>query len=161
QWELVKQMCAFDPLTRIKISTVVDELAKLVEINQDVDTSATATTLSINLESVPNVIDKAQVLLDRLVNDVDRCILEYSLYFSLWNHLNHVHAKIDDNHSAKCKEVYCSLVGDAHEATVDLQNASTTLTFLTESTMRCYALERRLKKFCEAYSFVYEWNDPS
>ncbi|OWZ03607.1 Serine/threonine protein kinase [Phytophthora megakarya] len=160
QWKLVSRMCVLEPQKRIKISTVVDELAKLVvdelakfvEINEDMDPpTCTMTTLSGDLNSVPVITAQARVLLDRLVNDVNRCNVEYSLYSSLWNHLERVRGQIDDNYSAKCMTMYCSLVDAAYEATLNLQNAKDSLTCLTETTMRCYALERRLEKFCEVY----------
>ncbi|POM71259.1 Serine/threonine protein Kinase [Phytophthora palmivora] len=173
-WDLVKRMCVFKPQKRIKISTVVDELMILVAgTDQHVDCSSKvhgwrqkltkipiirrqSVDLKVRLDSVSITVTKAKKKLAKWRNMIIRSGLEFSLYSSLWEQFEHVDGQIDDSHSAKCQTMYCSLVVEAYEATSRLKNASSDKGFLTESTMRCYELGRRLEKFCEAYFLVFK-----
>lgn len=144
-------MCAFDPEKRIKISTVVDKLAQMASDQQD--------SLKDNLETeqgAPKVareaITAAQKLLNQLVDAEDRSKPLPALYASLWDRLGHVHDTIDDKHESECQTEFYSLVADADGATQMLQDVSDSLIRLAETTMRYYALNRRLDKFCDAYS---------
>ncbi|OWZ02600.1 Serine/threonine protein kinase [Phytophthora megakarya] len=156
QRKLIKRMCVLEPQKRIKISTVVDELKKLVDRNKADDVVDSPMEMPVYLETVSAIFASTQELLNQLQNDVNKCDSELPLYASLWNHLEHVRRQVNDNHSSKCRAVYCNLVVEANEATLKLQNTGATLTCLTETTMRCYALERRLEKYCEAYFLDYE-----
>ncbi|EGZ20751.1 hypothetical protein PHYSODRAFT_495798, partial [Phytophthora sojae] len=49
KWELVKRMCALDPEKRIKISTVVDELARLANVSTTTESSVLGETSQPNL----------------------------------------------------------------------------------------------------------------
>ncbi|POM77479.1 Serine/threonine protein Kinase [Phytophthora palmivora] len=176
-WALVKRMCVFEPQKRIKISTVVDEIAMLVAgIDQHIDSSSKVhgwrqkltkipivRRQSVNLHSVSKIIAKTQKQLAKWRYMIIRSGLEFSIYSSLWEHFEHVHGQINDSHSAKCQGIYCSLVAEANEATLKLKKVTSRLkkakpdvSFLTKATMRCYELERRLEKFCEAYFLVYK-----
>ncbi|GMF36731.1 unnamed protein product [Phytophthora lilii] len=56
QWCLVERMCVFDPKKRLKVSTVVDELARLASGEDEVDDGELSTDTLDNLESVSEVI---------------------------------------------------------------------------------------------------------
>ncbi|EGZ12024.1 hypothetical protein PHYSODRAFT_336496 [Phytophthora sojae] len=73
QWELVVRMCALDPKQRIKISTVVDELARLANSGVNTQAMAEPDTLSAdvtNRVSVPDMIAAARHELARLAKPV-------------------------------------------------------------------------------------------
>jgi hypothetical protein len=146
EWELVKRMCAFEPEKRIKISTVVDELAGLA--NNTEDSKTNTDTVSASLRSVPDVISAARELLGGLLDSRG----ELSMYVELWDRLEQVHGLIDEKLSDKCRTAFRSLVVDAGDATTKLHDTNRSLTFLAETTMRCHALRRRLDKFLDAFT---------
>jgi len=149
QWELVKRMCAFEPEQRIKISTVVDELA---ELSTKTDNSATdEDAVSVGLESVPGIVSSARQLLGGLHDSRS----EVSLYADLWDRLEQIHGRVGGEHcSDKCRAAFCSLVGDADTSTKKLQDMNGNLMFLAETTMRGHALHRRLDKVVDAFSIT-------
>ncbi|KAG7378274.1 Serine/threonine-protein kinase tnni3k [Phytophthora pseudosyringae] len=69
QWELIERVCTLEPQNRIKISTVVDELARLAN-SQDNSLADTSLTPSAKLESASEVIANAQLLLARLEDEM-------------------------------------------------------------------------------------------
>ncbi|KUF82827.1 hypothetical protein AM587_10011823 [Phytophthora nicotianae] len=204
QWELIKRMCVLEPTQRIKISTVVDELVKFVNINidnQESDTKISVvvdqqamlanvnngnkesdistkvstmqklklalksamcshscateeTHVSTEPNSIPSVISNAQTVLTSLQTGVNQNSDVLLLYTSLWKSLEMVQGEIDENHSDECRVAFGSLVTDASTFTMKLQNAGDRLISVAETTMRYYALDRRLDKLCEAYFIV-------
>ncbi|KAH7474256.1 Serine/threonine-protein kinase TNNI3K [Phytophthora ramorum] len=158
QWELVKRMCAFNPKDRIKISTVVDELAKLATTNnQHADRADNTPTNSVNLKCVPETIAKARRLVVRLRDVPGQRDAVLSLYACLWDRLEQVHRQIDGSSDAECRAAFCSLVADADVSTTELEDTKGNLVALAETTMRCYALNRTLAKLCDAYFLVQDF----
>lgn len=142
-------MCALEPDKRIKISTVVDELAVAAGIGVQSLGVATA-----KWESIPEVVAEMQQLLLSLQEDGDQPDATISLYVSLWGSLGKIHRRIDDSQGDACLSAFCSLVAASRESTAQLQNRKRDIVALAETTMRCYALQRWLEKFCEAYFLV-------
>ncbi|KAL4116315.1 hypothetical protein PRIC2_013312 [Phytophthora ramorum] len=158
QWELVKRMCVFNPKDRIKISTVVDELAKLATTNnQHADRADNTPTNSVNLKCVPETIAKARRLVVRLRDVPGQRDAVLSLYACLWDRLEQVHRQIDGSSDAECRAAFCSLVADADVSTTELEDTKGNLVALAETTMRCYALNRTLAKLCDAYFLVQDF----
>ncbi|KAL4144874.1 hypothetical protein PRNP1_013999 [Phytophthora ramorum] len=158
QWELVKRMCAFNPKDRIKISTVVDELAKLATTNiQHADRADNTPTNSVNLKCVPETIAKARRLVVRLRDVPGQRDAVLSLYACLWDRLEQVHRQIDGSSDAECRAAFCSLVADADVSTTELEDTKGNLVSLAETTMRCYALSRTVAKLCDAYFLVQDF----
>ncbi|KAE9228577.1 hypothetical protein PF005_g4271 [Phytophthora fragariae] len=152
QWELVQRMCVFEPTKRLKISTVVDELAKMANMqnNSSTETSLTDPT---DPARVLEVITTTQKWLAGRQGDNQRdsrsAVL--SLYVSLWDHLKQVYHQIDNTLNFAGLEAFCLLVGEADRTTKNLKATPNSLVALTETTQRCYALQRRLEKFAEAH----------
>ncbi|KAE9352604.1 hypothetical protein PF008_g5387 [Phytophthora fragariae] len=155
EWELVERMCVLDPAKRIKISTVVDELAKLAscatatsQANGHADTSRSNT---VEWESVPQVIAATRMSLAESKDDVAHADAVIPLYGSLWERLGQVQQLIDSQHSDACRAAFGSFVTDADTSTKKLRGRTRSLISLAETTMRCHALHRALTKFCEAH----------
>ncbi|KAE9181087.1 hypothetical protein PF002_g27378 [Phytophthora fragariae] len=152
QWELVQRMCVFEPLRRLKISTVVDELARIANLH---DNSSTETLLTdpIDPTRVLEVIITTQEWLAGRQGDNQRdsrsAVL--SLYVSLWDHLEQVYHQVDDTLNFAGLEAFCFLVAEADRTTKNLKVTPNSLVALTETTQRFYALQRRLEKFAEAH----------
>ncbi|KAG3138512.1 hypothetical protein PI126_g16884 [Phytophthora idaei] len=86
EWDLIKQMCAFKPEDRIKISTAVDELTKLANANLDSQHDSRAAIPPMNCEDTDadsEVVSSAQEHLWRLQGSTDRREAVLSLYISL------------------------------------------------------------------------------
>ncbi|KAL4086083.1 hypothetical protein PRIC1_014705 [Phytophthora ramorum] len=150
QWELVKRMCVLVPDKRIKVSTVVDELARLAD-GQDDNFANASSTESATLESALKAIATAQRLVTRLQDNLKgvEFLPVLSLYRSLWDHLKQIHGQIDGN--SKCRVAFCTLVADAYASTSNLQGMEVTYISLTETAIRCHSLRRRLDKLKDAY----------
>ncbi|KAE9333018.1 hypothetical protein PF008_g14652 [Phytophthora fragariae] len=154
QWELVERMCVLDPASRIKISTVVDELAKLTSCATTTSANGLAGTSCSNTvewELVVEVIDTARMPLADFQDDVAQPDAVVPLYGSLWERLGQVQQRIDGQHSDACRAAFSSLVADADTSTKKLRDRKRSIISLAETTMRCYALDRALTKFCEAH----------
>ncbi|KAE9214543.1 hypothetical protein PF004_g15016 [Phytophthora fragariae] len=152
QWKLVQRMCVFEPTKRLMISTVVDELATMANI-QDNSPIETSLTDSTDPTRVLEVITTTQKRLARRQGaETESAVL--SLYVSLWDHLEQVYLQIDNTLSSAGLEAFCLLVAEADESTKNLKATSSSLVALTETTQRCYALQRRLEKFTEAH---FQW----
>ncbi|KAE9308204.1 hypothetical protein PF008_g21035 [Phytophthora fragariae] len=156
QWELVERMCMLGPAKRIKVSTVVDELAKLTT-GSCATTSCQSTELADRLrlntvewESVPEVIAAARRSLAESKDYVAQADAVIPLFGSLWEQLEQVQNRIDTHHSDACRTAFGSLVADADASTKKLQDRKRSLISLAETTMRCHAQHRALTKFCEA-----------
>ncbi|KAG3138511.1 hypothetical protein PI126_g16883 [Phytophthora idaei] len=145
QWDLIKRMCALDPTHRIKISTVVDELNTISKDNR-IDTSPTDCS---DMNFVPELISAARQLLVRLQDNTDRrdAVYVLSLYSFLLDSLEEVKEQVGTNPATKCRTEFFRLISDAKNATAaQLQDTNESLIKYAETTMRCYALDRRLDK---------------
>ncbi|KAL4147497.1 hypothetical protein PRNP1_011253 [Phytophthora ramorum] len=146
---------------RIKISTVVDELAKQVSNIDGNKPAKTVPTEIVAQKDLSKVLKSTQKLLGELrVNSerYDDSIL--SLYFVLWDHIKQVHGQIDGMEPiAGCWDAFQAFFSDARALTIKLQTMDKKLVSVTETTMCCYALRRRLNKLCDAY-FLDCPNDP-
>ncbi|KAE9095128.1 hypothetical protein PF010_g16829 [Phytophthora fragariae] len=157
EWKLVERMCVQEPAERIKISTVVDELetlAKLNTISEAIDLTDTLPSNAASWESIPEVVAESQELLASLQETQhDEA---FSQYLNLWRRLEQVRTQIGDNQIDKCRVAFCSLVAASHVSTAKLRYRKENLVSLAERTMQCYALRRRLDKFCDAYFLACE-----
>ncbi|KAG7375710.1 Leucine-rich repeat serine/threonine-protein kinase 2 [Phytophthora pseudosyringae] len=156
QWQLVQRMCAFEPEKRLKISTVVDELAAMAN-NLPNTLAGIRTEASVILENVHFVIAAARRLFSRLQDDNQEVAAREgkvdALYSSLWDRLEQVYYHIRDirdtlNYGSRT--TFCCLVADANDSTKRLQDKARTLVSLAETALQCYALHRRLDKYVEA-----------
>ncbi|KAG3108155.1 hypothetical protein PI125_g12082 [Phytophthora idaei] len=159
QRELVKRKCALIPNGRVKVSAVVDELAKLAIAyldNQNDNPTAASPMNCIDNNSVSNTISVMRNLLVRLQGSPDRrdpnWIPILSLYVSLWNCLGKTKKQVDGNRATKCRTEFHRLVADANVSTLKLKDTNGNLITYAETTMRYYALDCRFDKLCEAYS---------
>ncbi|GMF12400.1 unnamed protein product [Phytophthora lilii] len=152
QWQLVKSMCAFDATKRLRISTVVDELASFANCSVKVDIEKRETAVS--LEEIPSVISAVKELLMQLRHSSQDSktpdVSLYSLFGSLWDELEEVFCRINDKLNVRWRSVFCVLVHDADISTSQLLDITTNLGSLFEMTLRCYALRRRLDKVVDA-----------
>ncbi|OWY93077.1 Serine/threonine protein kinase [Phytophthora megakarya] len=157
-WELVNRMCAFEPQIRVQIALVVDELARLRNIYSKyfkyVVSGDSLTSKFGDVESVPDTIIAARNLLSLLHDNPEQNKSVLDLYKSLWDCLEKIYESIIDNSSTDkdCRTLLYSLVFDIDEATSKLQDSNINMNYLVETTLESYALQRRLDKFCEAYS---------
>lgn len=157
QWKLVERMCVLDPKQRIKISTVVDELARLANPGINIQAMAEPDALpadAMNQASVPDMLAAAQEELGWLQGDTDQHVYVFSLYKALWKRLECVHEQIADNKREGCHASFYSLVAEARASTAALQERKRGTMAVAETTMRYYASDRALTKFCEA-QFVH------
>ncbi|GMF39643.1 unnamed protein product [Phytophthora fragariaefolia] len=162
EWNLVKRMCALEPKKRLKISIVVDELARLAAVKEMSPSGYTRTTLiadSVEWESVDEVIATAQQLLTQL-NGGENASHEVLLrYLLLWERLEKVHRRLEVDASDDCRAAFCSLVADANATTATLRDRDNSLVVFAQKTMRYYALDRALRKLCDAYFIVVDNSD--
>ncbi|KAL4157080.1 hypothetical protein PRNP1_006106 [Phytophthora ramorum] len=160
QWQLVERMCVFDPDNRMKISTVVAELARLADIPPMNQTKISTGTPG-GLDAALQVISVAREQLTRLQDNnqeapnSDGGALR-TLYGLLWDRLEQVHSQIHVKVDFEGLADFCLLVGKADECTKKLQRATLNLTSLAETTLQCSALGRRLDKFEDAYFLLRE-----
>ncbi|KAE9067069.1 hypothetical protein PF010_g27611, partial [Phytophthora fragariae] len=120
QWELVKQMCAFKPTSRVKISTVVDRLAHLAKRRETSDKAAS------DPKYVPEVVAAARELLGRLRGE-ERQASVVQLYTLLWDRLEQTSENVNDKLGEEGQNAFYSLVAEANKATSELQGASHSL----------------------------------
>ncbi|KAE9036270.1 hypothetical protein PR002_g7175 [Phytophthora rubi] len=157
EWKLVERMCVQEPAERIKISTVVDELemlAKLNTISEAIDLTDTSPFNAESWGSIPEVVAASQELLASLQETQrDEVFLQY---LNLWKRLDQVRTQIGGNQIDKCRVAFCSLVAASRVSTAKLRYRKENLVSLAERTMQCYALRRRLDKFCDAYFLACE-----
>jgi serine/threonine protein kinase/ankyrin repeat protein len=160
-WQLVERMCTLAPAQRLQISTVVEELASLAQLQDDGPTHS-ASTDSVEVESVPRVMAEVRELLTQPRQSSDQTGEELvSLYASLWRRLECVHRQIKDKSSDECRAVFCGLIAEAHTATLSMLQVKASLLASVEITMRCYALGRRLDKFGDAFGLPVETEFPA
>ncbi|KAF1790228.1 hypothetical protein GQ600_25585 [Phytophthora cactorum] len=148
QWDLVKRMCALNPEERIKISTVVDEFDTLANASIGNQTENYIVTSAIgSVESVSRAISEAREMLVRPQGSTDRRDAVLSLYVSLWDSLEEVKVQLT-------KSLLPNVGLNASVSTLKLQDTNGNRITYAETTMRYFALDRRLDKLCEAYSIV-------
>ncbi|GMF23617.1 unnamed protein product [Phytophthora lilii] len=156
QWRLVKRMCTFEPKKRLKISTIVDKLARFAS-NEPEDNDHLATDACDSFKSVSEVISATKAWLtqcqedDNQNADTQGSTALYSLYSLMWEELESGHHQIDCKGSTAGLAGFCSLLKDADESTQNLQGMTTNLVSLADKSLRCYALRRRLSKFVDAH----------
>ncbi|KAJ8559228.1 hypothetical protein ON010_g8218 [Phytophthora cinnamomi] len=131
-WRLIEQRCVFEPEKRLKISTVVDELARLSKtVTYDNPTISLVQT-TVRLKSVPEVISAACALLERLRKGDQGGSIQhetlYCLYESLWAEVKQVHSRVDRRINSKGLLDFCSL---ADESTKKLETMTNSLLSLT------------------------------
>ncbi|EGZ13659.1 hypothetical protein PHYSODRAFT_335410 [Phytophthora sojae] len=150
QWELVKRMCAYERADRIKISTVVDELAALTDVDSALEPEPESAKLS--REQVAGLFEGMKRCC-RLENpgalSTNQVVLR-SVYGLLWDRLKDLCA------TGKCGsgvfDQIEALVGRARVSTQRLEQCPETLTAFTENAMNGYALHRELDKAVDATS---------
>ncbi|GMF35527.1 unnamed protein product [Phytophthora fragariaefolia] len=141
-------MCSWNPKKRIKISTVVDELERLAKATTVTTTPAEQVTDTTYAESAAF----ARHLLARWQETEDHNSSLVVLYVSLWDQCEHVHHQIlEADGDVACCNAFHSLISEAQASISKLPSMKGDMISLTEITMRGYALQRRLKKLCEAF----------
>lgn len=140
QWDFVNRMCAFEPSTRVKISTVVDELERLMH------TQVHAKPGSVQLKPITQVIESARKKIGMLPDDRG----DFKLYVNLWDRIERVLEQVDGKQTPDSRETFGVLVHDAFVATMKLSSANQNIISVADTTIQYYALNRRLDKFLEA-----------
>ncbi|GMF44088.1 unnamed protein product [Phytophthora fragariaefolia] len=149
EWELVQQMCVFEPDNRLKISAVVDRLEKMAQ-NRVAKHADDPPAGPVNLCSIPEAILEAQALLNQLkCKNRDESVL--SMYFSMWGQLQSVYHQTNNQVDSVGRTVLYSLVAEAQDITKSLESMTSGVVSLFEATLRCCALTRRLGKFTDGY----------
>ncbi|KAG6599730.1 Serine/threonine protein kinase [Phytophthora cinnamomi] len=148
QWELVKRMCAYDRSDRIKISTVVDELAALA--GADATQEPEPESAKLPKEQVAGVIDemKRSCHLNQPETRSTNQVVLRSVYGLLWDRLADLCAIVKDE-SGSLDQLE-ALVGRARMGTRSLGQCLDTLTGFTEMATNGYALHRELDKAIDA-----------
>ncbi|KAE8993349.1 hypothetical protein PR003_g20938 [Phytophthora rubi] len=151
QWGLIQRMCAAKPEERIKISTVVDELERLANDTNTQANDVTDRMHSANQESVALVTAEARKLLAEWRSNTEQHNVSLvMLYDSLRDRIKSVDELIaEGDHEAACWSAFHSLVVEARASTANLKSTGRGLISLTQATMRCYALCRRLDKLSD------------
>lgn len=138
-WRLVERMCAPDPADRIKISTVVDELAKLAGANAPDKIEEKPSTAA---EAIPAIIAEM-----KSENSTTRGALQ-RIYSLLRDRLEHVSSVIEESRGDL--DLLRPIVDRAHDSTTRLEYGSLLETQLIEAAFRGYDLHRRLDKLIDA-----------
>ncbi|ETP42340.1 hypothetical protein F442_10735, partial [Phytophthora nicotianae P10297] len=162
QWELIKRMCVLEPTQRIRISTVVDELqamfANVNNGNEESDISTKVSTMQKLKLALKSTICSHSCATEKTHTGVNQNSDVLLLYTSLWKSLEMVQGEIDENHNDECRVAFGSLVTDASTFTMKLQNAGDRLISVAETTMRYYALDRRLTSCAKHISLFDKTN---
>ncbi|OWZ01930.1 Serine/threonine protein kinase, partial [Phytophthora megakarya] len=146
EWKLVKRMCEYDPKKRIKISTVVDELAGLAGINKLLSPKM------IERESVifSQEVEKMKCLCNleqqnqQDISSMNQVVL-HSVYGLLWDRFQDI--CLMSNVEFGCLQ---TLFDRARVCTQKLEQCTNMLTSFTETAINGYALHRELDKIIEA-----------
>ncbi|KAL4086200.1 hypothetical protein PRIC1_014331 [Phytophthora ramorum] len=151
QWGLIERMCSAKPEERIKISTVVAELERLANDTNTQPDHVTDRTDSANQGSVALVTAAARKLLTEWRSSTEEHNISLALsYDSLWEHINYVREQMaGGGHAAAYWSAFHSLAVEARASTANLKSVRRDLISLTQATMKCYALRRRLDKLCD------------
>lgn len=159
QWNLVQRMCKFNPEERIKIVTVVDELAKIAGIaptDEPRDTSGEDVPRAVS--TMPQCLRQQQGAQD----DADRVVL-CNIYERLWDRLGRVHAQVQEQvrqgEDPSCLDDLLAFSVRARDATLALSKRPRGLTSFTKTALRGYALHRRLDKVIAANFVVLADSD--
>lgn len=151
QWALVERMCRRDPEKRIKITTVVDELAQLVSGGHD-EGAETSVALDTD-EHVSIVIAEMMAAVDdseEYAGD-DHALLR-GVYRLLLKRLDHVTGQVTSE-SPACGRLKL-LVERVRDGMAEAETCADSLTQFTETALRAYALHRQLDKFMAANFLV-------
>ncbi|GMF28034.1 unnamed protein product [Phytophthora fragariaefolia] len=157
QWELVKRMCSKKPEDRIKISAVVDELKRMADESTDTNNQDdhAIEANDVNMDHTTEglaVVETRKLLTKWQVDTRQRSESLIVLYSRLWEHVEYVRGQItNDANFAACWSVFHFLVGEAQRSTTTMKDMDNKMISLTQTTMRCYALHRRLNKLCDVY----------
>jgi serine/threonine protein kinase len=147
QWALVERMCAHNPADRLKIGTVVDELATLagVQLRDGADTTLhSPLSTSQSIQVVIGDMRRSCHSRDVCSISSDQRVLS-QIYELLWTRLEHlVDKKLDRAESLR------QLIDKAASSVPDVQNASVTLVQFTESALQGYSLHCDLDKLMDA-----------
>ncbi|OWY99328.1 Serine/threonine protein kinase [Phytophthora megakarya] len=151
EWDLIKRMCTYEPKERIKISTVVDELAALAGVNK-AESPEVVEPESIILSH--EEFDEMKRLCRKEEHDQQETsstnqVLLQTVYGILWDRLEDVCAM--PNVEFRCLQ---SLFDNAWVSTRKLNQCPTTLTSFTEMAINGYALHRELDKVIDANFWV-------
>lgn len=165
QWTLVTRMCCHDPHQRIKMMTVVDELALLAKETGAARVSEATHLVDVNSESAtdgssspvkadPEAFEEMKLLLTRqrshVVAGSSSIVALFDLYTALWARLEEVHAEVAEA-TSDCSLALERLVESARAASLKLEGTNNTLVDLTEKSLRGYTLHRRLDKLIAAH----------
>lgn len=164
QWALVIKMCRHEPVTRVKISTVVDELARLAMNLETADGRLKGSLSSSGDEIVergpvpagPSLLEIISTAKKQLADGTEGALEHdhgamHQIYRALWGRLEEVYALVANKKDFSRHDDLRSLVEAAHNRTKKLQRVDETLGELTEATLHGYALHRRLNKFISAH----------
>lgn len=165
EWALVMRMCRHEPLQRIKMTTVVDELARLAKRDSVTATSdavhqpneiisSAAESEGNRSEPAPEVIAAIKLLVtsprqNEAAGSGNLATL-FDIYKVLWDRFERVHAEVARNASVSCWAGFEALVESAREGTLKLDGVNDTLVDLTEAILRGCTLHRRLDKLIAA-----------
>lgn len=156
QWTLVMKMCRLEPSERIKISTVVDELAKLAMVETTAAWIPDDLLGSSGSAAQATVVERLSAARKRLVDDTasacspDHAAI-YQVYMALWGRLQDVCALVTDRSGFTHHEDLRSLVDAAVDRAAELKTVHDTLGELTEARLHGYTLHRQLDKFISAH----------
>jgi len=140
EWKLVQRMCAFKPAQRIKISTVVDELAVLASVNVLDSSEEKPPAFPESISSIVAAMNGASFAAGGA---------QQRTYGLLWSRLEHMTSVI----SSSDLELLRPIVDQARDSTRQLRDSplsSVTETKLIEATFQGYDLHRRLDKLIDA-----------
>jgi serine/threonine protein kinase len=162
QWGLVERMCRFQPDMRVKISTVVDELAQLAAVHP-VPLGQTTTRKPCQCPKKPannapqtssEMVQGMRQRLERVRHDQGTAsahnLILGPIYDLLWDRIASVQHHTRGHHACEHADSMSEMLDTARASTEALQTVSSTLTQLTEATLGGYALHRRLDKFVDA-----------
>lgn len=148
QWTLVELMCAHDPVARIKISTVVDKLARLSTgpITGVTEIEAPSIEVVSGIIAEMKASSTLQATLSR------KCRVVYRMHDLLlcgW---------IKDGRQCDLDNLL-SLAEATRSSTIQLLQYQDTLSQFTESAVRGYALHQRIDKLIDANLWQFEGVD--
>jgi hypothetical protein len=161
QWALVTRMCVNDQTRRLKISTVVDELERLM-VEKGLKGKSPKGCDTATPTPITGIIASLKICDDSARSSSLAGQEAQSMIFSLlWQRLEHLSTTIanDDGDVESLRE----LAEKARVETLVLADSSDTLVEFTQTAMCGYALHRKLDKLIEANSWrtdggeVHDW----
>jgi serine/threonine protein kinase len=154
-WKLVERMCVNDPACRIKISTVVSELAKLAKVvgaSDGAEKKAPSEPVDVP-EHIPEAIARMKSCCERSQEaqddqrPADRELLR-QIHDLLCDRLKHLVSVITRSNGEL--EMLRPLLEGVRKSTAGMTELSSSLTQFTEMALRGYALHRALDKLIDA-----------